>query len=146
MHAILIPLLSIIISFNLTLGIIMCYFIRRRRVPDEESIELIDTKPNLERGILVEIISIYRDGIEIYTKHKAPAGKRLYYHPSLKDPEQTHMHLHNIPTPPRRSIDDLRRELVAGLDSLLRSTKQQSTRLHGHSHASFIPSSIHQYD
>ncbi|KAF5528910.1 hypothetical protein FMEXI_14471 [Fusarium mexicanum] len=119
MHAILIPLLSIIISFNLTLGIIMCYFIRRRRVPDEEAIELIETKPNLERGMLVEIISIYRDGIEIYTKHKAPFGKRLFYHPSLKDPEQTHMHLHNIPIPPRRSIDDLRRELVAGLDSLL---------------------------
>ncbi|KAF5562577.1 hypothetical protein FPHYL_5561 [Fusarium phyllophilum] len=121
MYSILLPLLSIITSFNLTLGITMCYFIRRRRVPDEEAIELIETKPNLERGMLVEIISIYRDGIEIYTKPKSPASPRLYYHPSLKDPEQAHMHIHNVLIPPKRSIDDLRRELVAGIDWLYRS-------------------------
>ncbi|KAF4487844.1 hypothetical protein FAGAP_11299 [Fusarium agapanthi] len=125
MYAIILPLLSIIISFNLTLGIMMCYFIRRRRVPDEEAIELIETKPTLERGMLVEIISIYRDGIEIYTKDKAPTGKRLYYHPSLKDPEQAHMHLHNVPTLPKRSIDNLRRELLAGIHWLHRSTTKQ---------------------
>ncbi|KAF5707070.1 hypothetical protein FMUND_11253 [Fusarium mundagurra] len=120
MYAILLPLLSIILSFSLTLGI-MCYFIRRRRVPDEEATELIETEPNLERGMLVEIISIYRDGIEIYTKHKSPASPRLYYHPSLKDPEQAHMHIHNVPIPPKRSIDDLRRELATGLRWLYRS-------------------------
>ncbi|KAG4277254.1 hypothetical protein FPRO04_07551 [Fusarium proliferatum] len=117
---ILLPLLSII-SFNLALCIIMCYFIRRRRVPDEEATELIETKPNLERGILVEIISIYRDGIEIYTRDKAPASQRLYYHPSLKDPEQAHMYLHDVPITPKRSIDDLRRELAAGIHWLYRS-------------------------
>ncbi|KAF5701008.1 hypothetical protein FGLOB1_10446 [Fusarium globosum] len=120
MYAILLPLLSII-SFNLALCIIMCYFIRRRRVPDEEAIKLMETKPNLERGILVEIISIYRDGIEIYTRGKAPASQRLYYHPALKDPEQAHMYLHDIPIPPKRSIDDLRRELAAGIRWLYRS-------------------------
>ncbi|KAI1052102.1 hypothetical protein LB506_002981 [Fusarium annulatum] len=120
MYAILLPLLSII-SFNLALCIIMCYFIRRRRVPDEEATELIETKANLERGILVEIISIYRDGIEIYTRDKAPASQRLYYHPSLKDPEQAHMYLHDVPIPPKRSIDDLRRELAAGIHWLYRS-------------------------
>ncbi|KAG4259247.1 hypothetical protein FPRO03_13181 [Fusarium proliferatum] len=119
-HTILLPLLSII-SFNLALCIIMCYFIRRRRVPDEEATELIETKPNLERGILVEIISIYRDGIEIYTRDKAPASQRLYYHPSLKDPEQAHMYLHDVPIPPKRSTDDLRRELAAGIHWLYRS-------------------------
>ncbi|KAF5644507.1 hypothetical protein F52700_2507 [Fusarium sp. NRRL 52700] len=121
----LLPLLTIIIPSNLTLGIIMCYFIRRRRarkhVPDEEAIELIDTKPNLERGMLVEIISIYRDGIEIYTKDKAPSSQRLYYHPSLKDPEQAHMHLCDVPIPRQRSIDSLREELFAGIDWLYRS-------------------------
>ncbi|RKL46792.1 hypothetical protein BFJ72_g2532 [Fusarium proliferatum] len=119
-HTILLPLL-IIISFNLALCIIMCYFIRRRRVPNEEATELIETKANLERGILVEIISIYRDGIEIYTRDKAPASQRLYYHPSLKDPEQAHMYLHDVPIPPKRSIDDLRRELAAGIHWLYRS-------------------------
>ncbi|KAF4435360.1 hypothetical protein FACUT_7271 [Fusarium acutatum] len=121
MYAILLPLLSIIISFNLTLSITMCYFIRRRRGPDQEAIELMEIKPNLERGMLVEIISIYRDGIEIYTKDKAPTGRRLYYHPSLKAPEQAHMYLHDVPIPPKRSIEDLRRELVAGIHYLHRS-------------------------
>ncbi|KAF5670798.1 hypothetical protein FDENT_11119 [Fusarium denticulatum] len=121
MYAMLLPLLSIIISFNITLGIIMCYFIRRRRVPDEEATELIEIKPNLERGMLVEIISIYRDGIEIYTKHKSPASPRLYYHPSLKDPEQAHIYLRDVPIPPKRSIDELRQELAAGFRWLHRS-------------------------
>ncbi|PNP79544.1 hypothetical protein FNYG_07160 [Fusarium nygamai] len=121
MYAILLPLLSIIISFNLTLSIIMCYFIRRRRASDEEATELVQVKPNLERGMLVEIISIYRDGIEIYTKQKSPAGPRLYYHPSLKDPEQAHMYLRDVPIPPKRSIDDLRQELAAGFRWLYRS-------------------------
>ncbi|EWG46034.1 hypothetical protein FVEG_06635 [Fusarium verticillioides 7600] len=124
-YAILLPLLSIIISFNLTLGIIMCYFIRRRRVPDEEATELIKLKPNLERGMLVEIISIYRDGIQIYTKQKPPTSPRLYYHPSLKDPEQAHMYLRDVPIPSKRPIDDLRQELAAGFRWLYRSRSQQ---------------------
>ncbi|KAI3580879.1 hypothetical protein IWW34DRAFT_803680 [Fusarium oxysporum f. sp. albedinis] len=107
---------SIIMSFNLALGIIMCYFVRRKRhLPDDEAIELTEIKPNLDRGMLVEIISIYRDGIEIYTRDKSPASQRLYYHPSLQDPEQAHMHLHDVPIPPERSMQDLRRELSAGL-------------------------------
>ncbi|EXM26273.1 hypothetical protein RAB80_012621 [Fusarium oxysporum f. sp. vasinfectum] len=115
-HAMILPFISIIVSFNLALGIIMCYFVRRKRhLPDDEAIELTEIKPNVDRGMLVEIISIYRDGIEIYTRDKSPASQRLYYHPSLQDPEQAHMHLHDIPIPPKRSMQDLRRELSAGL-------------------------------
>ena len=116
MHAMILPFISIIISFNLALGIIMCYFVRRKRhLPDDEVIELTEIEPNVDRGMLVEIISIYRDGIEIYTRDKSPASQRLYYHPSLQDPEQAHMHLHDVPIPPKRSMQDLRRELSAGL-------------------------------
>ncbi|RKL07584.1 hypothetical protein BFJ71_g2185 [Fusarium oxysporum] len=116
MHAMILPFISIIISFNLALWIIMCYFVRRKRhLPDDEAIELTEIKPNLDRGMLIEIISIYRDGIEIYTRDKSPASQRLYYHPSLQDPEQAHMHLHDAPIPPERSMQDLRRELSAGL-------------------------------
>jgi hypothetical protein len=106
MHAMILPFISIIISFNLALGIIMCYFVRRKRhLPDDEAIELTEIKPNLDRGML----------IEIYTRDKSPASQRLYYHPSLQDPEQAHMHLHDAPIPPERSMQDLRRELSAGL-------------------------------
>src|SRR6478609_4358877 len=95
-HAMILPFISIIVSFNLALGIIMCYFVRRKRhLPDDEAIELTEIKPNVDRGMLVEIISIYRDGIEIYTRDKSPPSQRLYYHPSLQDPEQAHMHLHD---------------------------------------------------
>ncbi|KAH7144861.1 hypothetical protein DER46DRAFT_616644, partial [Fusarium sp. MPI-SDFR-AT-0072] len=124
MYAMILSLVSIITCFNLTLGIIMCYFIRRRRrLLDEEAIELTEIKPNLDRGMLVEIISIYRDGIEIYTKDKSTAGQRLYHHPSLQDPEQAHMHLHDVPISPKRSMEDLRRELSAGIRWLQRSYK-----------------------
>ncbi|KAH7243718.1 uncharacterized protein BKA55DRAFT_692881 [Fusarium redolens] len=115
-YSMILPLMTIISSFNLALAI-MCYFIRRKRhIPDEEAPELTEiNQPNLERGMLVEIISIYRDGIEIYTRGKSPGCRRLYCHPSLQDPEQAHMYLHDVPIPPKRSMTDLRRELYAGL-------------------------------
>ncbi|KAF4949516.1 hypothetical protein FGADI_8813 [Fusarium gaditjirri] len=113
-HAMVLPLISIMTFFSLTLGTIMCYFRRRRHLPDEEGIELTEIRPNLERGMLVEIITIHRDGIEIYSKDKPSAGQPLYYHPSLQDPEQTRMHLHDVPSPPQRSIQELRREMYEG--------------------------------
>ncbi|KAF4446238.1 hypothetical protein F53441_10123 [Fusarium austroafricanum] len=74
-----------------SLILIMCclFFPRRKRIPDELMIELTEIKPDLERGMLVEIVCIYRDGVEIYSRDKTPFERRLYYHPSFANPLTT---------------------------------------------------------
>ncbi|KAF4336488.1 hypothetical protein FBEOM_9696 [Fusarium beomiforme] len=117
-HSLILPLISIVTSALFTLICIMCYFLRhRQRLPDEESVEMSKPSPNsnLQRGILVEIACIYRDGIEIYNRDKTPNSQPLYYHPSFEDPEQAHMFLEDILPPRQKSTVQLQRELRRGL-------------------------------
>ena len=62
-----IPLIAIIAM--------LCCIPLRKPVYDEET--------ELERGMLVEVVRIHKDGKEIYSREAAPSKKRLYDHPSF---------------------------------------------------------------
>ncbi|KAM0549827.1 hypothetical protein ACHAPJ_009266 [Fusarium lateritium] len=42
-----------------------------------------DEESALERGMLVEVVRIHKDGKEVYSRDSAPVDKRLYDHPSF---------------------------------------------------------------
>ncbi|KAK6709676.1 hypothetical protein SNK04_010622 [Fusarium graminearum] len=80
----------------------------------------------LQRGILVEVVRIHKDGEEVYSKENAPPDKQLYDHPSfplserrLITPSKTTNEdsTRNSQTP-RKSIRQLRAELIQGFNQV----------------------------
>jgi hypothetical protein len=99
--------------------------------------------PDLERGILVEVVRIVQDGREIYSRELTPVDQRLYDHPSYAaleermqentttEPPQTKPEsqtisekatfmaqddFEDIPITPGRTMKELRIELARGMD------------------------------
>ncbi|KAM0187522.1 hypothetical protein ACHAPA_004512 [Fusarium lateritium] len=96
--------------------------------------------PDLERGMLVEIVRIVQDGREIYSREFTPVEQRLYDHPSYRPLEErmqekttteprtkpelqtangkatTRNGFEDIPLNHGRSMRELRRELVRGMN------------------------------
>ncbi|SPJ80218.1 uncharacterized protein FTOL_08610 [Fusarium torulosum] len=99
--------------------------------------------PDLERGMLVEVVRIVKDGREIYSRELTPVDQRLYDHPSYAaleermqqktatEPPQTKPEsqtisekatfmaqdgFEDIHITPGRSMKELRIELAQGMD------------------------------
>jgi hypothetical protein len=75
---------------------------------------------DLERGMLVEVVRIHKDGKEVYSRDDAPPNKRLYDHPSFALSQSRLIPLpkeSSDPTP-RKSIRQLRSELIQGLNEI----------------------------
>lgn len=47
-----------------------------------------DEESTLERGMLVEVVRVHKDGKEVYSRDSAPMDKRLYDHPSFATEEK----------------------------------------------------------
>lgn len=70
-----IVLINIPVIPLITIVAMLCCIPLRKPVYDEET--------ELERGMLVEVVRIHKDGKEIYSRAAAPTEKRLYDHPSF---------------------------------------------------------------
>jgi hypothetical protein len=98
---------------------------------------------DLERGMLVEVVRIVKDGTEIYSRELTPVDQRLYDHPSYAALEERMQEktttespqtkpesqttsgeatvmaqdgFEDIPLTPERSMKELRIELARGMD------------------------------
>ncbi|EKJ72730.1 hypothetical protein FPSE_07130 [Fusarium pseudograminearum CS3096] len=79
----------------------------------------------LQRGMLVEVVRIHKDGEEVYSKENAPPDKQLYDHPSfascesrLTSSKTTHEDTRKQQPTPHKSIRQLRAELIQGFNQV----------------------------
>lgn len=78
---------------------------------------VFDQESELERGMLVEVVRIHRDGNEIYSRDGTPTAKRLYDHPSFAT-SQRRLPSSKTVTSNTKSIKELRSELIQGMNKV----------------------------
>ncbi|CEI42098.1 unnamed protein product [Fusarium venenatum] len=76
-------------------------------------------RSRLQRGMLTEVVSVHRDGKEVYNRDTAP--RKMYQHPSFAD-ELPPVSRRNVgkPTTPTKDMRYLRAQLVKGTNEVQR--------------------------